>query len=75
MHYMVFLAIENEPTFSIVLVGAPLALTRGGASTGPSTLAIIAHLSHCFQYFVGYSRKVGFPEQARAYWRSGEFPP
>ncbi len=32
MHVMVFLAIENESTFSIVLVGAPLALMRDGAS-------------------------------------------
>ncbi len=32
MHVMVFLAIENDATFSIVLVGAPLALVRGGAS-------------------------------------------
>ncbi len=31
MHIMVFLSIENASTFSIVLVGAPLALLRGGA--------------------------------------------
>jgi hypothetical protein len=35
MHYQVFLAIENASTFSIALVGAPLALTRGGASPRP----------------------------------------
>jgi hypothetical protein len=35
MHIMVFLAIENASTFSIVLVGVPLALTRGGASLAP----------------------------------------
>jgi hypothetical protein len=33
MHVMVFLAIENASTFSILLVGAPLALTRGRASS------------------------------------------
>jgi hypothetical protein len=31
MRYMVFLAIENASTFSIVLVSAPFALVRGGA--------------------------------------------
>jgi len=32
MHYMVFLTIESRDGLSIVLVGASLALTRGGAS-------------------------------------------
>ena len=37
MHVMVFLAIENAATFSIVLVGASLALKRERGITGPST--------------------------------------
>ncbi len=32
MLYMVFLAIENGSTFSIAVVNAPFALTRGGAT-------------------------------------------
>ncbi len=35
MHIMVFLSIENASTFSIVLVGAPFALTRGRGITRP----------------------------------------
>ncbi len=34
MNIMVFLAIENEATFSIALVRAPFALTRGRGATG-----------------------------------------
>lgn len=33
MHYMMSLAIESLDGLSIVLVGAPLALTRGRASS------------------------------------------
>jgi hypothetical protein len=32
MHYIMSLAIVNAPTFSVAVVRAPFALTRGGAS-------------------------------------------
>jgi hypothetical protein len=35
MHYVVFLAIVGLDGLTIAVVGAPLALTRGGASPRP----------------------------------------
>ncbi|HWY20230.1 MAG TPA: hypothetical protein VNX26_03360 [Candidatus Acidoferrum sp.] len=41
MHYMVFLAIASRDGLTIAVVGASLALVRGGASPRPRALYII----------------------------------
>jgi hypothetical protein len=48
MHYVVFLAIVSRDGLTIAVVGAPFALTRGGASArSPRALYIITPL-HAF---------------------------
>ena len=53
MAYMVHLAIENASTFSIVVVRAPFALTRGGASP----VALVR--------FISYRREEDFSSDIR----------
>ena len=55
MAYMVHLAIVNESTFSIVVVRAPFALTRGGASP----VALVRFYDSCLQVFIQHLNVYG----------------